>query len=90
MGSNAASCLIKQEMRLGSLSSVKKALLPCIAAVGGMITPMLIYFLVQVRERVSSKSLVSPNLHCFFVDSSKQYFEVRRDRRRRYIATGES
>eukprot|EP00964_Phaeocystis_antarctica_P127817 scaffold91525_cov36-Phaeocystis_antarctica.AAC.1 len=27
----------KQEMRLGSLSSVKKALLPCIAAVGGMI-----------------------------------------------------
>ena len=30
---------IKQEMRLGSLSSVKKALLPCIAAVGGMREP---------------------------------------------------
>ena len=34
---------IKLELRQGSLSSLKKALLPCIAAVGGMITPMLVY-----------------------------------------------
>ena len=34
---------IKQEFRLGSLASVRKALLPCLAAFGGMITPMAIY-----------------------------------------------
>ncbi len=34
---------IKLELRQGSLSSLKKALLPCIAAVGGMITPMVVY-----------------------------------------------
>ena len=28
---------IKQELRLGALSSIKKALLPCIAAVGGTV-----------------------------------------------------
>merc|ERR1719454_1549183 len=38
---------IKQELRLGALSSVKKALLPCIAAVGGMITPMAVYIVIQ-------------------------------------------
>jgi NhaA family Na+:H+ antiporter len=34
---------IKLELRQGSLSSVKKACLPCIAALGGMVTPMLVY-----------------------------------------------
>ena len=34
---------IKLELRRGSLSSVRKAVLPCIAAVGGMIVPMLVY-----------------------------------------------
>lgn len=34
---------IKLELRHGSLSSVKKALLPCIAAIGGMVMPMLVY-----------------------------------------------
>lgn len=38
---------IKHELRLGSLASVKKALLPCIAAVGGMVTPMAVYLLIQ-------------------------------------------
>jgi len=38
---------IKQEFRLGSLASIKKALLPCVAALGGMVTPMGIYLLVQ-------------------------------------------
>ena len=39
---------IKLELRQGSLSSVKKALLPCVAALGGMVTPILIYFLTTV------------------------------------------
>ena len=39
---------IKQELRVGSLASVRKAALPCIAALGGMVTPMAVYFLVQV------------------------------------------
>lgn len=34
---------IKMELRLGSLASVKKAVLPCIAALGGMVTPMAVY-----------------------------------------------
>ena len=38
---------IKMELRLGSLASVKKAVLPCIAAVGGMVTPMAMYLLAQ-------------------------------------------
>ena len=42
---------IKQELRLGSLASIRKAILPCIAAVGGMVTPMLVYAAVQVTRR---------------------------------------
>jgi hypothetical protein len=38
---------IKQELRLGSLASVKKAILPCVAALGGMVTPMAVYLLCQ-------------------------------------------
>lgn len=38
---------IKAELVNGSLSSIRSALLPCIAAVGGMIAPMLVYALVQ-------------------------------------------
>jgi NhaA family Na+:H+ antiporter len=34
---------IKREFVHGSLSSLRKALLPCIGAVGGMIVPMLVY-----------------------------------------------
>lgn len=48
---------IKQEMRLGSLSSVKKALLPCIAAVGGMVTPILVYLGVQRLPILAGGSL---------------------------------
>lgn len=39
---------IKMELRQGSLASIRKAILPCIAAVGGMVTPMLVYFITQV------------------------------------------
>jgi NhaA family Na+:H+ antiporter len=38
---------MKIEMRVGSLASLRKAALPCIAAVGGMVTPMAVYLLVQ-------------------------------------------
>jgi len=37
---------IKQEVLIGELSSVRKALLPIIAACGGMIVPVLFYILV--------------------------------------------
>ena len=37
---------IKQEILIGELSSVRKALLPIIAACGGVIVPVLFYFLV--------------------------------------------
>lgn len=38
---------IKQEMAVGELSSLKKALLPVIAAFGGMIVPVLCFYSVQ-------------------------------------------
>lgn len=38
---------IKKEMVEGSLASPKKALLPCIAALGGMIMPMAVYAAIQ-------------------------------------------
>lgn len=38
---------IKQEMTVGELSSVKKSMLPVIAALGGMIVPALFFFIVQ-------------------------------------------
>lgn len=37
---------IKQEVLIGELSSVRKALLPIIAACGGMVVPVLFYYLV--------------------------------------------
>ena len=39
---------IKQEVLIGELSSVRKALLPIIAACGGMIVPVLFYMLVCI------------------------------------------
>eukprot|EP00908_Phaeocystis_cordata_P021000 Transcript_3303.p1 GENE.Transcript_3303~~Transcript_3303.p1 ORF type:complete len:401 (+),score=122.47 Transcript_3303:74-1276(+) len=50
---------IKQELRLGALSSIKKALLPCIAAVGGMITPILVYLGVQKLPILAGGSLAA-------------------------------
>eukprot|EP00930_Biecheleria_cincta_P104861 TRINITY_DN9731_c0_g1_i1.p1 TRINITY_DN9731_c0_g1~~TRINITY_DN9731_c0_g1_i1.p1 ORF type:complete len:523 (+),score=81.99 TRINITY_DN9731_c0_g1_i1:23-1570(+) len=38
---------IKKEMTEGSLASVDKAILPCIAAVGGMVVPVAIYLAVN-------------------------------------------
>lgn len=39
---------IKKEMVEGSLASTKKALLPCIAALGGMVMPMAVYAAIQL------------------------------------------
>lgn len=38
---------IKREMLIGELSNVKRALLPIIGAVGGMIIPVLIFFIIS-------------------------------------------
>ena len=45
---------IKREVICGELSSVKKAMLPVIAAVGGMAVPALIYMLVNNGSAASS------------------------------------
>lgn len=37
---------IKQEVLIGELSSVRKAMLPVIAAIGGMIVPVVVYILI--------------------------------------------
>lgn len=39
---------IKQELRFGALASLRKAVLPCLAAVGGMVTPMAVYVGAQL------------------------------------------
>merc|ERR1719238_140731 len=39
---------IKHELRHGSLASIKAALLPCMAALGGMVTPMAVYAIAQL------------------------------------------
>lgn len=38
---------VKKELVEGSLASPKKAALPCVAALGGMVVPMLVYFVSQ-------------------------------------------
>lgn len=41
---------IKREMMVGGLSSFKKASLPIFAAIGGMIFPVIIYYLINMGE----------------------------------------
>lgn len=45
---------IKREMVKGSLSNRRSALLPCIAAVGGMVVPMLIYLVINTLSPAGS------------------------------------
>lgn len=40
---------IKREFVVGSLSSISKAILPCMAAIGGMIVPMMFYTLFNIQ-----------------------------------------
>src|SRR3954469_9395250 len=44
---------IKREMLAGELASVRQALLPAGAAVGGMMVPALIYALINLRDPVA-------------------------------------
>lgn len=45
---------IKRELIEGELSSIKKASLPVLAAIGGMLVPALIYFLINKNEPTSN------------------------------------
>ena len=44
---------IKQEMAVGELSSIKKSLLPIIAAMGGMIVPVMLFLAVEHQDPAS-------------------------------------
>ena len=50
---------IKREVLVGELSSLRQALLPIIAAVGGMLVPVLIYFLMTAGSP-AAKGLAIP------------------------------
>lgn len=51
---------IKREMVDGSLSSFRKAMLPVIAAVGGMIMPVLFFLLVENDDPIALRGMAIP------------------------------
>ena len=51
---------IKREIRVGELSSKEKALLPIIGACGGMLIPVLIFFLACPSDAAMQKGLAIP------------------------------
>ena len=51
---------IKREIKVGELSSIDKALLPIIAACGGMIVPVLIFFLACPSEAIMQRGMAIP------------------------------
>ena len=51
---------IKREIKVGELSSMDKALLPIIAACGGMIVPVLIFYLVCPAEAIMQRGMAIP------------------------------
>ena len=51
---------IKREILVGELSSLKKALLPIIGACGGMVVPVLIFWLVCPGDAAMQKGLAIP------------------------------
>lgn len=51
---------IKREIKVGELSTREKALLPIIGACGGMIVPVLIFFLVCPSDAVMQKGMAIP------------------------------
>ena len=51
---------IKREIKVGELSSMDKALLPIIAACGGMIVPVLIFYLACPSEAVMQRGMAIP------------------------------
>jgi Na+:H+ antiporter, NhaA family len=50
---------IKRELLVGELSSVRKASLPILAAIGGMVVPVIVYLLVE-RTSPGSKGMAIP------------------------------
>lgn len=51
---------IKREVRVGELSTRDKALLPIIGACGGMIVPVLIFFLICPSDPIMQRGLAIP------------------------------
>lgn len=51
---------IKREIKVGELSSMDKALLPIIAACGGMIVPVIIFYLVCPSEAIMQRGMAIP------------------------------
>jgi len=51
---------IKREIRVGELSTRDKALLPIIGACGGMLVPVLVFFLVCPSDEVMQRGLAIP------------------------------
>lgn len=51
---------IKREIKVGELSSMSKALLPIIAACGGMIVPVLIFFLTCPPDAIMQRGMAIP------------------------------
>lgn len=51
---------IKREIKVGELSSMDKALLPIIAACGGMLIPVFIFFLVCPSEAIMQRGMAIP------------------------------
>ena len=51
---------IKREIRVGELSSLDKAMLPIIGACGGMIVPVIVFFLVCPGDAVMQRGLAIP------------------------------
>ena len=51
---------IKREILVGELSSLKKAMLPIIGACGGMIVPVLVFYLLCPEDVVAQRGLAIP------------------------------
>ena len=51
---------IKREILVGELSSLKKAMLPIIGACGGMIVPMLVFFIMCPSDMIAQRGLAIP------------------------------
>ena len=51
---------IKRELLCGELSSMKKALAPIIGACGGMIVPVIVFFLVCPKDPVMERGMTIP------------------------------
>lgn len=51
---------IKREMLCGELSSVKKALAPVIGACGGMLIPVIVFFLVCPKDPIMERGMAIP------------------------------